>query len=64
MQKKSGINKLNQKRKERNYIIMKITTIQVTVVDLTENYEDDGDGDVFGYDDRLIIRPSFQREFV
>lgn len=43
---------------------MKITPIQVTVADLTKNYKDDGDGGVFGYDGRLTIRPSFQREFV
>lgn len=43
---------------------MKITPIQVTVADLTKNYKDDGDGGVFGYDDKLTIRPSFQREFV
>lgn len=43
---------------------MKITSIQVTVADLTENYKDDGDDSVFGYDGRLTIRPSSQREFV
>ena len=43
---------------------MKITPIQVTIADLTKNYKDDGDGGVFGYDGRLTIRPSFQREFV
>lgn len=43
---------------------MKITPIQVTVADLTKNYKDDGDGGVFGYDDRLTIRPAYQREFV
>ena len=37
---------------------MKITPIQVTVADLTKNYKDDGDGGVFGYDDRLTIRPA------
>lgn len=40
---------------------MKIILIQVTIVDLTKNYKDDG---VFGYDDRLTIRPAYQREFV
>lgn len=35
---------------------MKITPIQVTVADLTKNYKDDGDGGVFGYDDRLTIK--------
>ena len=36
---------------------MKITPIQITIADLTKNYKDDG------YDGRLTIRPSFQREF-
>lgn len=43
---------------------MKIEPIQVTVADLTKNYSDDGDGGVFGYDNRLTIRPAYQREFV
>lgn len=43
---------------------MKITPIQVTIADLTKNYKDDCDGGVFGYDDRLTIRPSYQREFI
>lgn len=43
---------------------MKITPIQVTIDDLAKNYKDDGDGGVFGYDNRLTIRPSYQREFV
>ena len=43
---------------------MKITPIQITIADLTKNYKDDGDGGVFGYDDRLTIRPAYQREFV
>ena len=43
---------------------MIITPIQVSVADLTKNYTDDGDGGVFGYDNRLTIRPSYQREFV
>lgn len=42
---------------------MKITPVQVTIAGLTKNYKDDGDGGVFGYDDRLTIRPSFQRCF-
>lgn len=36
---------------------MKIVPIQVKVSDLTKNYSDDGDGGVFGYDNRLTIRP-------
>ena len=43
---------------------MKITPIQVTIANLTKNYKDDGDGGVFDYDDRLTIRPAYQREFV
>ena len=43
---------------------MKITPIQVTIADLTKNYKDDGEGSVFGYDDRLTIRPAYPREFV
>ena len=42
---------------------MKITPIQVTIADLTKNYKDDGDNGVFGCDDRLTIRPAYQREF-
>lgn len=43
---------------------MKIEPIQVKVSDLINNYSDDGDGGVFGYDNRLTIRPAYQREFV
>ena len=43
---------------------MKITPIQVSIADLIKNYKDDGDGGVFGYNDRLTIRPAYQREFV
>ena len=43
---------------------MKITKVTKTVRELVENYSDDGDGGVYGYNGRLTIRPSFQREFV
>lgn len=43
---------------------MRITPIQVTIADLTKNYKDDGEGGVFGYDNRLTLRPKYQREFV
>ena len=43
---------------------MKITETKITIRELVENYSDDGDGGVFGYNNKLIIRPSFQREFV
>ena len=32
---------------------MKITEMKVTVAELTKGYSDDGDGGVFGYNDRL-----------
>lgn len=37
---------------------------KIKVSDLVENYKDNGDGGVFGYNDRLTIRPSFQRKFI
>lgn len=43
---------------------MNITPINITIGELVKNYVDDGDGGVTGYDNRLVIRPSFQREFV
>lgn len=43
---------------------MKITETKIKVSNLVENYKDNGDGGVFGYNDRLTIRPSFQREFI
>lgn len=43
---------------------MKITEQHITVRELVENYKDDGDGGVVGYNGRLVIRPAFQREFV
>ena len=43
---------------------MKITETKIKVSDLVENYKDNGDGGAFGYNDRLTIRPSFQREFI
>ena len=43
---------------------MKIEPKQITVRDLVEGYSDDGEGGVRGYDDKLDIRPPYQREFV
>ena len=43
---------------------MEITEKKITVAELCEGYTDDGDGGVYGYNGRLTIRPSFQREFV
>ena len=43
---------------------MKIELLDLTVEELVEDYDDDGDGGVTGYDGKLDIRPPFQREFV
>ncbi len=43
---------------------MKIELLDLTVQDIVEDYEDDGEGGVTGYDGKLDIRPPFQREFV
>ena len=43
---------------------MKIDLKKITVRDLVEDYHDDGEGGVSGYNGRLDIRPPFQREFV
>lgn len=43
---------------------MQITETKVKVSDLCENYSDNGDSGVFGFDGKLTIRPAFQREFV
>lgn len=43
---------------------MQITETKLKVSDLCENYSDNGDGGVFGFDGKLTIRPAFQREFV
>lgn len=43
---------------------MKITETKIKVSDLVENYSDDGDGGVYGYNNRLTVRPSFQRCYV
>lgn len=42
---------------------MKITETKIKVSDLVENYSDDGDSGVYGYNNRLTIRPSYQRNF-
>lgn len=41
---------------------MKITPIQVTVGDVSDNYADDHEGGVTGLDGKLNIRPPYQRE--
>lgn len=43
---------------------MEITPVEITVADLALGYRDDNEGGVFGYSDRLDIRPPYQREFV
>ena len=43
---------------------MKIEQKQVLVRELCKNYSDDGEGGVFGYNNRLTIRPAYQREFI
>ena len=35
---------------------MKITETKIKVSDLVENYSNDGDGGVYGYNNRLTIR--------
>lgn len=46
---------------------MKIRETKIKVSDLCQNYKDDSEGGVYGYDNgihKLTIRPSYQREFV
>lgn len=43
-------------------IVVKIIETKIKIRDLVENYSDDGDGGVFGYNNRLTIRPAYQRE--
>lgn len=43
---------------------MKIELKNIKIKDLVENYNDNGEGGVFGYNNRLEIRPIYQREFV
>lgn len=43
---------------------MKIEQIKITVRSLVEGYHDNGDGGVVGYNNRLDIRPPYQREFI
>ncbi len=43
---------------------MNIKLLDLTVRDLVEDYYDDDEGGVTGYDGKLDIRPPFQREFV
>ena len=43
---------------------MEVTLHEITVRDLVENYEDHNEEGITGYDNRLDIRPPFQREFI
>lgn len=43
---------------------MKTELQEITVMDLVEGYNDDGEGGVVGYGGKLDIRPPYQREFV
>jgi hypothetical protein len=42
---------------------MKITKTTITVKELCSGFHDDGDKGVFSYNDRLICRPCYQREY-
>lgn len=39
---------------------MKITETKIKVSDLVENYSDDGDGGVYGYNNRLVCQLCLQ----
>ena len=43
---------------------MRVKLKKITVRDLVDDYNDDGEGGVRGYGGKLDIRPPFQREFV
>lgn len=43
---------------------MKVTERKLTIRDLVDGYNDNGEGGVRGYGNRLDIRPAYQREFV
>lgn len=43
---------------------MDIKLKEITIKELTEGYEDNGEGGVTGYNGKLDIRPPYQREFI
>lgn len=43
---------------------MKIKFRNISVAELIKNYHNDGEEGVYGYDNKLNIRPKYQREFV
>lgn len=44
--------------------IMKIELKEITIRELTENYQDNEENGVVGFGGKLDIRPPYQREFV
>lgn len=42
---------------------MKVERHQITIDELFEGFEDEGENGILGYDERLNIRPPYQREF-
>lgn len=43
---------------------MQVTLFPIKIKDLVENYQDNGEYGVYGYNGKLNIRPKYQREFV
>ena len=43
---------------------MKVELKEISVKELTSNYQDKNEEGVFGFNGNLDIRPPFQREFV
>ena len=43
---------------------MKIELQEITIRDIAENYVDNNEEGVIGYNGKLNIRPKYQREFV
>ena len=43
---------------------MKVQPVEITAGELARRYSDDGDDGVVGYDEKLNIRPPYQRNFV
>jgi hypothetical protein len=43
---------------------MKIQLREITIKEISDGYNDKGEEGVFGYNGKLNIRPSYQREFI
>ena len=43
---------------------MQVTLFPIKIKDLVENYQDNGEYGIYGYNGKLNIRPKYQREFV